>query len=215
MSSRTQKIWYWFLQWGCRFAALLFWRVRVFGKENVPAEGGCLLLANHQSFFDPPLCGIGPNRQLCYVARDSLFDNPQFGWLINSLNAIPIKRNSADIGAMKAIIEKLKNGNVIVLFPEATRTSDGTIADVKAGFGLIARRAKVPVLPVVIDGAFEAWPRNKKFPTLGRITVVYGKLITQDQIREMDDAKFAEHLTSTLRQMQKELRERLNKPAFR
>jgi 1-acyl-sn-glycerol-3-phosphate acyltransferase len=214
MNAKVQKIWYWTLQWGCRFGFTLFFGVHLYGRRNVPQTGGVLLLCNHQSFFDPQLCGIGPNRQLCYVARDTLFDKPAFKWLIESVNAIAIKRGTADIAAMKIIIEKLKAGNAVVLFPEATRTYDGKIADIKPGFSLLSRRANVPIVPVLIDGAFECWPRTKKMFCPGHISVVYGDLIPPEKIKEMGDEKFAKYLTQILRQMQNDMRAKMKKETY-
>jgi len=193
---------------------LLFWRIRFFGTQNVPSSGPVLILGNHQSYLDPPIIGAGLGRQLCYVARDSLFDNRFFAWLIDSINVMPIKRGTADIGAMKMIIEKLNSGEAIVLFPEATRSRDGNIAEIKPGFGLLAKRARATVVPAVIDGAFEAWPRHKHLPGLGKITVEYGKPIPPDHIRALSNEEFAAEITTILRQMQSQLRTSLGKPPF-
>jgi 1-acyl-sn-glycerol-3-phosphate acyltransferase len=214
MNANVQKLWYWSLHWLCRFGATLFFGIRVYGRDNVPPTGGVLLLSNHQSFLDPPLCGVGLNRQLCYVARDTLFKNSAFKWLIESVNAIAIKRDTADVAAMKIIIEKLKAGNAVVLFPEATRTHDGRIADIKPGFGLLSRRANVPVVPVLLDGAFECWPRTQNMFSPGRITVVYGKRITPEKIKSLGDEQFAKYLTSILRKMQNELRAKMKKRTY-
>jgi 1-acyl-sn-glycerol-3-phosphate acyltransferase len=214
MNVKVQKIWYWLNQWGCRIGCTLFFGVRIHGRENIPRSGGVLLLSNHQSFLDPLLCGIGPDRQLYYVARDTLFKNPAFKWLIKSVNAIAIKRGTADIAAMKIIIGKLKEGRAVVLFPEATRTHDGRIADIKPGFGLISRRANVPVLPVLIDGAFECWPRTNRIFRPGRISIVYGELIGAEKIKSLGDEQFAIYLTQILRQMQNDLRAKANKETY-
>jgi 1-acyl-sn-glycerol-3-phosphate acyltransferase len=215
MKVNIQKIWYWFARWMCRVFFILFFDVRFYGRENIPETGGVLLLSNHQSFLDPPLCGIGVERHFSYVARDTLFTNPVFGWLISSVNVSPIKRDAADIAAIKMFIEKLKAGNAVVLFPEATRTHDGKIAEVKPGFGLLSRRANVPIVPIVIDGAFECWPRTKKNFSPGRITVVYGDLIPPEKVKEMGDEKFAIYLTGVLRQMQNETRIKFGKEPVR
>jgi 1-acyl-sn-glycerol-3-phosphate acyltransferase len=193
---------------------MLFFDIRFYGRQNIPETGGVLLLSNHQSFLDPPLCGIGVERHFSYVARDTLFTNPVFGWLISSVNVSAIKRDTADIAAIKLFIEKLKAGNAVVLFPEATRTHDGKIAEVKPGFGLLSRRANVPIVPIVIDGAFECWPRTKKIFSPGRIAVVYGEMIPPEKIKEMGDEKFAAYLTDILRKMQNETRARLGKIAI-
>jgi 1-acyl-sn-glycerol-3-phosphate acyltransferase len=101
-----------------------------------------------------------------------------------------------------------------VSLPEGTRTVDGRIADIKPGFGLLSRRSGAKVVPVVIDGAFECWPRHKKFPSIGKVTVSYGELITPELVRELGDKEFARVITGRLRQMQNELRIKSGKEPF-
>jgi len=165
------------------------------------------LISNHQSFLDPIFCGVRVKRHLWFLARSSLFTHWFFGRLLSSVNAIPVRRGQADLGAVKKIIDKLKEGKGVCLFPEATRTSDGKIAAFKPGFGLLCRRGEAAVVPVLIDGAFEAWPRHKKIFTPGRkIVVCYGRCIPAEQVKKMDDRELAEKLTETLRQMQNSCR---------
>ena len=188
-------------------AAKVCFRVTVEGKENYPKEGSFLLLSNHQSYFDPVLCTLSTRRELCFMARDTLFKNKFFGKLITSLNAIPLKRGESDVAAMRSVLDKLKAGYGICLYPEGTRTVDGHIAEVKAGFSLLSRRGNAPVVPVVIDGMFEAWPKHRKFPRLGeRIRIRIGKPITPEQIKEMGDRDFSKHLTNIMRKMQSDMR---------
>lgn len=172
------------------------------GIENVPAKGPFIIASNHQSFLDPLFAGICI-RPVCFMARDTLFKNWFFGPLLLSVNAIPVRRGQADIASIRAILEKLKQGRGVCLFPEATRTNDGKIASLKGGFTLLSRRGNAPVVPVLIDGAFECWPRHKKlFKAGSKITVTYGKPVTAEQIAAMGDDRFAELLTDTLRKMQ-------------
>jgi len=194
--------WYWFALWGCRFFCILFFRVRACGTENVPEKGPFILVSNHQSFLDPIFCTVALKRQLCYVARDSLFANRFFGWVISSVNTIPVKRGKTDLSAIKRIIRLLKEGKGVCLFPEGTRTSDGKIASLKPGFSLFCKRTEASIVPVVIDGAFECWPRNKKVFSSGSISVCYGKAIKYEQVKNISDERLAELLTDTLRQMQ-------------
>jgi len=161
------RLWYKFWQVASMVVFCGFFRVRVFGRENVPLTGPVILLCNHQSFLDPILCGLGLQRELDYVARDSLFHNRWFGKYISSLNAFPIQRDRADVAAIKLIIERLKNDRAIVLFPESTRTPDGKIRPIKSGFELIARKSRATTVPVVVDGAFEAWSRHQRLPAPG------------------------------------------------
>jgi len=205
---------YWFAQKILRFFCAIFFDLRVSGIDNIPAKGPVLLLSNHQSFLDPILCGVAVKRQLSYVARDTLYKSRFYTWLTTGVDIIPIKRGQVDISAIKMIIKKLKAGRGIVIFPEATRTADGRIADITSSFGLLSRRGKAPVVPVVIDGAFECWPRHKKFLSLSRIAISYGELITPEQVEQLGDEKFAELLTQRLRKMQNELRTKLGRKLY-
>ena len=188
--------------------------IRVLGRGHVPRTGPVLLLCNHQSYLDPILCGLGLPRELDYVARESLFRNRLFGRYISSLNAFPIQRGQADIGAIKTILRRLHDGRAVVLFPEATRTVDGRIRPIKSGFALIARRAQVPTVPVVVDGAYEAWPRHCAWPSLARIYVMFGEPITPEQIGQLDRSELVELINGRLRVMQGELRRRYQRPAY-
>jgi 1-acyl-sn-glycerol-3-phosphate acyltransferase len=140
-------------------------------------------------------------RHLVYVARDTLFRYRLFAFLIHSLNAIPVSRDKADIAAMRAIIARLQGGAAVCLYPEGTRTHDGRIIPVKAGFGLLCRRAKAVVVPVLIGG-FETWPRHKRFLQPGAVNVQFGTPLSPAQIDTMTNEELASHLTRTLRQMQ-------------
>jgi 1-acyl-sn-glycerol-3-phosphate acyltransferase len=181
--------------------------MRFQGLENVPAKGPFILAVNHQSFLDPLFAGIALKSQLCFMARDTLFKSKIFGPLLSSVKAIPVRRGQADISSIKMIIAKLKRGEGVCLFPEATRTTDGKIAHFKGGFGLLCRRGNSPIIPVLIDGAFECWPRNRKlFKPGSKITVTYGKPISVKQITAMEDDDFAKLLTDTLCNMQSQIR---------
>jgi len=207
--------WFRFARWVCKVFCKLFFQIRVYDEENVPKEGALVLVGNHQSYLDPVFCGIPLKRPLYFLARDTLFANRLFGWLISSVNTIPVKRGTADLSAMKKIIGKLKEGSGVCLFPEATRTKDGKITPFKPGFGLLCRRGEAAVVPVLIDGAFECWPRHKKiFSPGGRIVVCYGKAITAEQVKSMSDKELAENLTDTLRRMQNDCRVKQGKEPY-
>jgi 1-acyl-sn-glycerol-3-phosphate acyltransferase len=152
--------------------------MRAWGVEHVPRRGGVVLAANHQSFLDPPLVGAALSRQLYFMARRSLFDVPLLGPLIRAVHSFPVERDGADLGAMRKAIRILRAGGGVLLFPEGTRTPDGEVKTFKAGFALLASRARVPIVPAALHGAFEAWPRHRAFPTPGRrISVAYGEAL--------------------------------------
>jgi 1-acyl-sn-glycerol-3-phosphate acyltransferase len=207
---------YWYCLWrqGCRIFCRVYFNPTVFNRSLVPDEGAFLLLSNHQSFLDPMLNADPLMRQCCFAARDSLFTIPVFGPLVHSFNAIPIRRGQADLTAIRAFIEKLNDGFGLVLYPEGTRTEDGRIMEMKPGFGLLARKANVPIVPSVIDGAFEAWPRQQKWFSRGKVYVTYGPPIPAQKVSEMGDREFAKYLTEILREMQKELRLKVGRKPF-
>ncbi len=192
----------------------LWFSVRCIGREKVPGDGGVLLASNHQSFLDPILVGMGLHREVHYMARETLFRNPMAGWLIRAVNAFPVKRHSADVGAIKKTLRLLESGEVVNLFGEGTRSRDGTIGEVQPGIIMLARKAGVPVVPVVIDGAFEAWPRDHKFCHCYPVRVMYGRAISPEQIRADGDEGAALALWQQQKQMQQELRKQYGREPF-
>ena len=207
--------WFRFARWCCKVFCNLFFRIQVYGRENVPDEGPFVLVSNHQSYLDPVFCGIPLKRPLYFLARGSLWKSRFFGWLISSVNTIPVKQGKADLSAMRKVIGKLKEGSGVCLFPEGTRTSDGKIASLKSGVGFLCRRAEAAVVPAVVDGAFECWPRHRKLFSPGRIVVCYGKTIPAEQAKSMGDRKLAKVLTETLRQMQNDCRIKQGKKPYK
>ncbi len=190
---------YRFLRYVAQMVFLLYFRGRVFGLSNVPASGGVLLACNHQSFFDPIAATLALQREGNYMARDTLFDNPIFRRLIESLNAFPVKRGAADVGAVKEVLRKLKDGRVVVVFPEATRTPDGSIGTINANSMAIAKRAGAAIVPTVVDGAFDAWPRTARFPRPRMIYVSYAAPITFDQVRVWPVERITDTVAERLR----------------
>lgn len=170
------------IQWFCQLSFAAFLRFRQRGRERLPA-GGALLLANHQSFFDPLLMGVALQRPVSFLARDSLFRVPVIGWILRATYVMPIRRDAA--GSVREPIRRLKHGFYVGVFPEGTRTEDGSVGSFKPGFVALIRRSGVPVVPVGIAGAFEAYPRTSKFPRPGRIRVVYGEPIPADEAAEL------------------------------
>jgi 1-acyl-sn-glycerol-3-phosphate acyltransferase len=173
-------------QWCSGMAIRLIYRLHVRNAENVPAEGPVLIAANHQSFLDPPAIGcLVTQRQLDFVARGGLFENRHFGWFIAFLNSIPVAEEGPDAAAIREILRRLGMGRCVMIFPEGSRTPDGTIQPFKRGVALLVKRAKCPVVPAAIEGAFEAWPRERKGPKIlgaPKIRVLYGEPIPYDEL---------------------------------
>jgi 1-acyl-sn-glycerol-3-phosphate acyltransferase len=152
---------------------VLLFRLRVFGVRHVPRTGGVLLVSNHQSFLDPVLATLAIPRECNYMARDTLFAVPWLRPVIQFLNAFPVKRGTADLGAIKETLRRLKAEKVVLTFPEGTRTLDGSVGEMRAGVVLLARKARVPIVPMVILGAFRAWPRTARLPRPHPVMVAY------------------------------------------
>ena len=161
----------------------IFHRFRVSGLEHVPSDGAFLLASNHVSFFDPPALGCRVPRDLHYFARKSLFKG-LLGQLITAFNSIPVDRGSSDVSSFKKALKVLDKGSPLLVFPEGTRSLDGSLQAAKAGVGLIAIKASVPVLPARVIGGFEILGKGCKWPKIGkRLTIVYGPLL---QIETLD-----------------------------
>ncbi len=164
---------YRFLRYLCQIGYVTFFHGRVYGTRHVPRTGGVLLVCNHQSYLDPVLATLAIDRECDYMARDTLFANPRFRALIEYLNAFAVKRDTADLGAIKETLRRLRDGRLVVTFPEATRTHDGSIGPLRGGVVLLARKARVPIVPTVILGAYQAWPRTARWPRPHPVVVAY------------------------------------------
>ena len=140
--------------------------IRHAGRENIPASGGVLMVSNHQSHLDPPFVGMGVARRMNYLARDTLFHFAPFRWLIHSVDAIPIDREGIGLTGIKESLRRLKRGEMVLIFPEGTRSRDGEIAPFKPGFTVLASRSGASILPVAIDGAYEPGREARSSPAL-------------------------------------------------
>lgn len=209
VSLLNMRFGYRFARMLCHWVTVLLLKVRVYGVRNVPERGGVLLVSNHQSFMDPILTTMALHREGNYMARDSLFRNRLFRWLIEYLNAFPVKRGTADLMAIKETMRRLKEGRVVLAFPEGTRTKDGRIAPMLAGLATVAKKVGVPVVPTLIDGMYQAWPRDRRWPGFGDIVVEYGKPITADEYANMTADELTAEIRRRLQRMQHEWHRRV------
>ena len=158
-----------------KIIARLFFSLRVVHPERMIEEGPLIVASNHQSFVDPPLVGICSKRDLYYLARKTLLNIPLLGKLLPHINVIPVDRDGNDMSALKTIIRLIRSGKGVVLFPEGTRSPDGSLQRGKQGIGLIIAKSKAPVQPVRVFGAFEAFPKGSGKISPIPLTVVIGE----------------------------------------
>ena len=152
------------------------------GLQNVPTCGPVIFAANHVSFYDPPAIGACIHRPINYFARDSLFKG-LFGKALREIGTIPVARENADVKSLKAIFKSLKQDGAIAIYPEGTRSPDGTLQKPKPGAGMIACKSKATVIPTRLFGTYEAYGRHRKLPLLGgQIHIAYGEPMALEEI---------------------------------
>ncbi len=162
-----------------------FFRGEVAGIENIPITGPFLLAANHASHLDP--AGIGGNvpRQLAFFARKTLWKGGVLSWWMDQAGCIPVDRDGgSDVSAIKRVLRALQDGRALLLFPEGTRSPDGELQPPKSGAGMIACRAKVPVVPVRIFNSNRAWGRGGPLKLGQAVDITYGPAL---QLADFDD----------------------------
>ncbi len=152
--------------WVSMSAFTLGFSLRTAGRQHIPRTGPALLVANHQSFLDPLLVGLSTHRHLSFLARKTLSERPLLWTVLGWLNAVPIDHHGVGKEGIKTILHELEHGQAVVVFPEGTRTPDGKVQELKPGVQLLIKRTRAPIVPVGIAGAFQAWPRTQKLPTL-------------------------------------------------
>lgn len=181
-----------------QLAGVALCRMRCEGREHLPQTGAVLVCSNHQSYFDPVLVGLACRRRLNYLARKTLFRHPLFRHLIHFFDAIPIDRDRIGVEGIKETIRRLRREEMVLIFPEGTRTPDGELQPLKPGFCSLARRGQTTLQPVAVDGAYQCWPRQAKAPRLDRIAVVFGPPITPDDVASLDNGELIAELATRI-----------------
>lgn len=161
----------------------LKYKLRVEGLEHIPATGGVIFAANHQSYLDPPVmaCSV-PHRVVHFIARATLYSNPIGTFFFKHAQVIPIDRNKGDLSALKKTIAFLKQGKTIGIFPEGTRSPDGALRPAKGGIGFLIGKGNAPVVPLFISGTFDAFPKGSNKFRPARIHVKIGAPILPEEL---------------------------------
>ena len=138
----------------CRAYLILLRRMTITGIDNVPEQGGFVLVSNHISYWDPVVigCALPKTRQIYFMAKHELFKIPLLGTVINALGAFPVKRGGADRSAIRIALNHLEKSRSVGIFPEGTRSKTDEILDPHMGAAMLSTRSGVPVLPVAVTG---------------------------------------------------------------
>ena len=195
---------YGFLQHLFRLIFYVIFRTRIYGQENIPAEGAVILAANHASNIDPPLMASLIDRPVSYMAKIELFENPIFGAAIRRCHAFPVKRGASDRGAIKAAVNVLKEGRILGLFPEGTRSKTGELQKAEAGVALIAAMTRAPIVPVAILNSHRIFSDGRLIPQL---RIMYGApiMFPGDRKSKEELDAFSEEIMAHIARMKDEL----------
>lgn len=196
----------------------VFHRVRIRGagdlRKFLYAGGGPVIVAsNHESYLDPPLVGSAFPGRLRSIAWDGLFKSRVFSWLISALGAIPVSHEDKSSAAslIRRVIGLVKDGTNVLIFPEGRRSTDGELGKLEGGAAMIALRTAVPIVPVWIEGTFEALPAHRTWPRPERVTITFGRPISTDEMPpEMSEQEKRAYLMERLEQALRDMRDELS-----
>jgi 1-acyl-sn-glycerol-3-phosphate acyltransferase len=156
-----------------------FFNLHVIGIENVPRHGPALICGNHCSYLDPMLASFAVPRKVYCLSRKETYQHPLLGPFIRHLGGVRIDRESlADKGALQTVLAIMDHGDLCMIYPEGTRSPDGRLQTPHNGAAFLAVKSGAPVVPMAIIGSYECWPRQRRVPRVGRITVRIGQPIT-------------------------------------
>ncbi len=167
----------------------LFFKFRVFGAENIPKEGGVIIASNHASYFDIPFLACGIARRADFVAKSELFNNRIFGWILKRLGTFPVKRGSIDRWAISEATKRLRDGRVIVIYPEGARSKDGRLSDPKRGIGMVVALSGAMVIPSFIMGTDSVLPRGARRIRLNPVRLYLGNPLDFSSLKNVKKGK--------------------------
>lgn len=155
----------------------LYFRIEIVNPPKVLKNQPAIIAGNHVSMLDPPLAGVASGHRVWFLARQTLMKKTWVKWLLLALDCIPLDREGADIRSIRRVINNLKQGRSVVMFPEGTRSKDGRLQPMKAGLGFIVHKAQVPVIATYIHGAHQAMPKGTRMIFPKKIIVEFSNPI--------------------------------------
>ncbi len=168
-------VFYRFVRFTIRTVLYRYFRVNIVGRENLEVATPAIIAPTHRSNLDAPLFGAAPDWLCRSLSKESLFDNGVLAWVIVALGSFPVKRGSADRGAMRTAESLLAQGERVLVFPEGTRQSGNQVQEIFDGTAFMAARTGSAIVPVGIAGTEQAMPSGGKFPRRSTVTIVVGE----------------------------------------
>jgi len=170
--------------------AVPLFRFTAHGMRHIPERGRIILASNHASNLDPLFVGVAAPRRINYLAKKELFSNRLFGFILRKIcSALPVDRDQMDRTTLREIFRLLEHEEMMLVFPEGTRTHDGRLGEAKLGVGLIAHHAKATVIPAYVRGSYEILPRHAKRIHLNRCAVSFGPPVELDALYRQGKSK--------------------------
>jgi 1-acyl-sn-glycerol-3-phosphate acyltransferase len=180
----------------------LIWQIQYRGLGNVPATGGVIIAANHQTYLDPFWLSAPITRPVRFLAWNEALAWPIIGKLMRLLGAWPLQLEGSDPGAIRKSLQWLRGEGAVVIFPEGGRSKeDGSLGRFKGGAVRIALEAGVPILPVTIRGGNRVWPVGRRLPRLGKVEVVFHPLHEVNQLPGEETRECARRESDALRKI--------------
>ena len=152
-----------------------FLRVRVEGARPDVDQGGIVLCANHESYFDPAFIQFSLRRRVVFVMTNDFYKVPGISWFFKMMRAIPVARGRMARKGLRRAMALIRAGHAVAIFPEGRLTSDGALNRAQRGIARIARRTGAPVFPIALVGARRAWPRGARLPRPAHVRIRFGR----------------------------------------
>lgn len=172
----------------CRaIAGIILWLafgVEVRGLENIPQQGCAVIAANHVSWLDPVAVGVAVKRPICFMAKNELFKNSFSAWFFRSINTFPVRRGQADRNAIRSGLTLLKQGRLVGIFPEGTRSKNSDqLLPIQSGAAFLSIKGQAPIIPIVVKGTDSLCFRRRILVIIGEpIVTKEGKRASKEEL---------------------------------
>lgn len=210
-SVKIYNFYYWIQRIIAWFLYKVIFDTSIEGQENIDFSRTFLIIANHNSYIDPPLVGYAVPKPIAYMAKEELFKVPILNKIIRWSGAYSVNRKNKDNSFIQNTIYALENGWLVTIFPEGGRSLDGRMMNVKSGVARILTTYNVPVLPVALIGTNNAWGKGQKFKFRTKMKVIIGKPIYPEEYLPIDDTSDDMNEAEKIEHIRKIYADRLNR----